>query len=115
MYTEADVHGLEFIRQVKALGLTLNEVQELMRATRERTCAMTRPLLLRVLDRRLSDTALQIETLTRLTKTLRRARRALARRPPTDHRLGYCSCLSSNRSVINEIRRKEKAGTRTTA
>lgn len=96
LFTEADLRRLEFVRQAKALGLTLDEIQELMKATRERTCAMTRPLLLQVLDRRISDTSRQIKALSELRRTLQRSRRALSRRPPTDHRLGYCSCLSAD-------------------
>jgi DNA-binding transcriptional MerR regulator len=68
LFTEADLRRLEFVRQAKALGLTLNEIQELMNATRERTCAMTRPLLLHVLDRRISDTSRQIKALSELRR-----------------------------------------------
>lgn len=96
LFTEADLRRLEFVRQAKTLGLTLNEIHELMKATRERTCAMTRPLLLHVLDRRISDTSRQIESLTQLRRTLQRSRRGLSRRPPMDHRLGYCSCLGTD-------------------
>lgn len=96
LFTEADLRRLEFVRQAKTLGLTLNEIQELMKATRERTCAMTRPLLLRALDRRISETSRQIEALTQLRRTLQRSRRGLSRRPPTNHRLGYCSCLGTD-------------------
>lgn len=96
LFTEADLRRLEFVRQAKALGLTLNEIHELMKATRERTCALTRPLLLHALDRRISETSRQIESLTELRRTLHRSRRGLSRRPPTNHRLGYCSCLGTD-------------------
>jgi len=115
LFTEIDLGRLEFVRQAKALGLTLNEIQELMRATRERTCAMTRPLLLRVLDRRIADASRQIEALIGLRRSLQRSRRALFRRRPTDHRRGYCSCLGPDGSggVIRDIRPKRSGdGTR---
>lgn len=100
LYTEADLHRLEFIREAKALGLALDHIRELMMATRERSCRMTRPLLLRVLDGRIVQTSRQIETLRRLRETLQRRRRALVSRAPTDHRLGYCACLSEGSVLI---------------
>ena len=100
LYTEADLHRLEFIREAKALGLALDQIRELMMATRERSCRMTRPLLLRVLDERIAQTSSQMETLRRLRERLQRRRRALVRRVPTDHRLGYCACFSEGSVLI---------------
>jgi len=100
LYAEADLHRLEFIREAKALGLALDQIRELMVATRERSCRMTRPLLVRVLDGRIAQTSSQIETLRRLRQRLQRRRRALARRAPTDHRLGYCACFSDSGALI---------------
>lgn len=54
LYTDADLGRLEFIREVKALGLALDQIRELLAATRERSCRMTRPLLLRVLNQRIA-------------------------------------------------------------
>ena len=95
LYSEADVHRLEFIRQAKALGLGLDQIRELVVTARGQTCSMMRPLLLRVLDERLLQTRRQVATLTRLEKELARRRRTLARRPPTDHGRGYCQCFHS--------------------
>ena len=100
LYTEADLHRLEFVREAKALGLALDQIRELMAATRERTCRMTRPLLVRVLDERIAQTSRQIETLRRLRERLLQRRRALVRRAPTDHRLGYCACFSDGSVLI---------------
>lgn len=108
LYREADLHRLEFIRQAKALGLRLDKIRELVVTARERTCSMTRPLLLRLLDERLRQTADQIETLTRLKKELLRRRRSLARRPPTDHGQGYCGCFQeSGVALVRRILPKE--------
>lgn len=117
LYTEADLHRLEFIRQAKALGLALGQIRELVSAAREQSCAMTRPRLLRVLDERIRQTAQQIATLTRLKQELGRRRRALARRPPTDHGRGYCACFSDGGALIpaSAIRRKQEAGARARA
>jgi len=104
VYAEADLGRLEFIRQAKALGLNLERIRELVVAAREQTCSMTRPLLLRVLDERLRQTRRQISTLSRLEKELAQGRRALARRPPTDHRRGYCSCFHE-RAGVTLVRR----------
>ena len=100
LYSEADLGRLEFIRGAKALGLALNEIRELLAATRERSCRMTRPLLLRLLGQRIAQTSEQIETLRRLRQRLQRRRRELVRRPPTDHRLGYCTCFGKGQALI---------------
>ena len=108
LYTEADLHRLEFIRHAKALGLTLEQIRELVVTARHRTCSMTRPILLRALDERILQTTRQMETLTRLKEELRRRRRALARRPPTDHGRGYCACFEEGNQLIppSQIRPK---------
>jgi len=112
LYGEADLHRLEFIRQAKALGLQLDKIRELLVTARERTCSMTRPLLLRILDERLRQTSGQIETLTHLKKELVRRRRTLARRPPTDHGQGYCACFEESGAValVRRILPKQVAG-----
>lgn len=108
LYSEADLHRLEFIRHAKTLGLALDQIRELVATARTRSCSMTRPRLLSVLDGRIRQTAEQIVTLTRLKKQLERWRRELARRPPTDHGRGYCSCFSGGVALIPPaaIRRK---------
>ena len=100
LYIEADLHRLEFIREAKVLGLALDQIRELMMATRERSCRMTRPLLLRVLDGRIAQTSRQIETLRRLRERLQRRRRAFVGRAPSDHRLGYCACFCDGNALI---------------
>lgn len=93
LYTEADLHRLQFIKQAKTLGLSLDQIRELVVTARQRTCSTTRPLLLRVLDERIAETRAQISTLSRLKWELERRRRTLARRPPSDHARGYCACF----------------------
>ena len=100
LYAEADLGRLEFIREAKALGLALDQIRELLAATRTRSCRMTRPLLLRVLGQRIAQTSEQIETLRRLRQRLQRRRRELGRRPATDHRLGYCACFGEGQALI---------------
>jgi len=42
LYVEADLHRLDFIRQAKALGLTLEQIRQLIVAARERTWILWR-------------------------------------------------------------------------
>ena len=93
LYGEVDLRRLAFIRQAKALGLTLDAIRELVVAARQLDGASTRDRLLRMLDQRLSQTTQQIETLTGLRKELYRRRRALRREPRRNRGRGYCTCL----------------------
>ena len=92
LYGEADLHRLEFIRQAKALGLTLEAIRPLVAAAREPGRG-ARARLARMLDERIAQTARQITTLTRLRTTLGRRRAALARAPHPTPGQGYCTCL----------------------
>jgi MerR family Zn(II)-responsive transcriptional regulator of zntA len=93
LYGDVDLRRLAFIRQAKALGLTLDAIRELVVAARQRNGAPTRDRLLRMLDERISQTTQQIETLTGLRKELHRRRRALRLRPRPNRERGYCTCL----------------------
>src|SRR5712691_2452344 len=72
LYQEADIHRLEFIRQAKALGLTLDAIRELVVSARKQHRGMTRSRLLRILAERLAQPTRQIATLTRLKQELER-------------------------------------------
>ena len=93
LYGEADLHRLEFIRQAKALGLTLDAIRPLVVAAREAGHSNGRDRLVRMLDERITQTAGQIATLARLRRELRRRRAALARGPRREPGHGYCTCL----------------------
>ena len=91
LYSEADLHRLEFVRHAKALGLTLDEIRELVASARKNGRGMTRVRLRRALTERIAQTTGQIATLARLRKELERRRRELTRRAPSGQ--GYCTCL----------------------
>ncbi len=93
LYGDVDLRRLAFIRQAKALGLTLDAIRELVVAARQRNGAPTRDRLLRMLDERISQTTRQIETLTGLREELHRRRRALRLRRRRNRGRGYCTCL----------------------
>jgi DNA-binding transcriptional MerR regulator len=95
LYSETDLHRLEFIRQAKALGLRLEAIRELVIAARQPGGPGGRPRLLRLLEERIAQTARQITTLTRLREELERRRRALIQGPDLDRGNGYCPCLAS--------------------
>ncbi|MGH7391591.1 MAG: MerR family transcriptional regulator [Candidatus Rokuibacteriota bacterium] len=93
LYCEADLHRLEFIRQAKALGLTLDAIRELVVAAREPGGTSARRRLLRMLEERIAQTTRQIAALTRLRRDLERRRRLVARPQPQARGRGYCTCL----------------------
>jgi len=94
LYSEADCSRLEFIRQAKTLGLTLEAIGDLVAAARDPRAPGARPRLLQILADRIAQTSQQIVTLTRLRAELRRRRRALALHAPRRRGRGYCTCLS---------------------
>lgn len=96
LYGAADLHRLEFIRQAKALGLTLDAIRPLVAPAGAPDGMTTRARLRLVLEERIAQTAAQIATLTRLRRELERRRRALARRPPRTIEDGRCTCLQPN-------------------
>lgn len=110
LYSEADLHRLDFIRQAKALGLALGQVRELVSAAREQSCSMMRPRLLGVLDERIGQAACQIATLTRLRKELERQRRVLARQPADRSRPRLLRVLYRRCAVHSGIRTPPQAG-----
>jgi DNA-binding transcriptional MerR regulator len=93
LYGDVDLRRLAFIRQAKALGLTLDAIRELVVAAKQLNGNHTRDRLLRMLDERISQTTRQIETLTGLRRELQRRRRALRLRPRHTGGRGYCTCL----------------------
>jgi len=95
LYGEVDLRRLAFIRQAKALGLTLDAIRELVVAARQLNGISTRDRLLRMLDQRIGQTTQQIEMLTGLRKELHRRRRAHRLRPRRNRGRGYCTCLQT--------------------
>jgi DNA-binding transcriptional MerR regulator len=97
VFGETDLHRLEFIREAKTLGLTLEAIRELIGAARLPGNGSTRTRVLDMLDTRILQTATQIAALRRLRKELKRRRAALARRPPRRDGRGYCTCLHKSK------------------
>ena len=93
LYGDADLQRLVFIRQAKALGLTLSSIRELVMATAGVDGAGTRDRLLRMLRERITQTTDQIAMLTGLRAELQRRHRALAQGPRGARARGYCTCL----------------------
>lgn len=93
LYVEVDLQRLSFIRQAKALGLTLSSIRDLVMATAGTNGAGTRDRLLRMLRERITQTTDQIAMLTGLRAELQRRHRTLARGPRGDRARGYCTCL----------------------
>lgn len=70
-YTTDDLRRLRFIKKLKALGLTLAEMQELEAAyARHRTNSRVLPRLVELLERRIADIDERIETLASLRQDI---------------------------------------------
>jgi DNA-binding transcriptional MerR regulator len=97
VYAEPDLHQLEFIRQAKTLGLTLDAIQELVSVVRAPTGHSPRARVRSVLDSRIAQVTRQIAALMRLRTELRRRQRRLAgRRARTGRSRGPCTCLGND-------------------
>jgi DNA-binding transcriptional MerR regulator len=94
LYGETELHHLAFIRQAKALGLTLAGIHPLL--TGEHGAVRTRDRLIQVLGERIRQTTDQLATLTDLRRELQRRRRALVRRTKGSRARGYCTCLEKS-------------------
>jgi DNA-binding transcriptional MerR regulator len=98
VYGEPDLERLEFIRQAKALGLTLDAVRELVVAVRSDNGA-ARDRVRAMLQERIAHVSQQIATLTRLKQELARHRRRLVHAPRRDTSgRGFCTCLRGRRT-----------------
>src|SRR5438105_14579929 len=76
VYCETDLGRLSFIRDAKALGLTLAAISEIIKSSNGKR----RRRLLRVLDDRIAESDERIEALTRLRHELERHRQTVVRK-----------------------------------
>jgi DNA-binding transcriptional MerR regulator len=91
VYDETDLARLSFIRDAKALGLTLAAIREIV----ETSNGTRRRRLLNALDHRIAEAGDALTALTRLRDELRRRRQLVLRRRSVDRNNGYCSCLKT--------------------
>jgi DNA-binding transcriptional MerR regulator len=94
LYSRADEGRLQFIRRAKLLGLSLDEIRELM-AVAEGGCDATMPELERMMDRKVAEIDAKIEELQALRARLveyRAGKRASARNG-CGHG-AFCGCLN---------------------
>lgn len=91
VYCETDLGHLSFIRDAKALGLTLGAISEIVRVSN----GNRRHRLLQVLDNRITEATERIAMLTRLRDELERRRRTVARGRRSDGNGEYCICLKN--------------------
>jgi DNA-binding transcriptional MerR regulator len=89
VYCETDLGRLSFIRDAKALGLTLGAIAEIGSVSN----GNMRRRLLQVLDDRITEATERIAVLTRLRDELERRRRTVARGRRSDGSGEYCTCL----------------------
>ena len=89
VYCETDLGRLSFVRDAKALGLTLGAISEIVKSSN----GSRRRRLLRVLGDRIAESSERIAALTRLRNELELRRRTVVRRPRSDGSGEHCTCL----------------------
>ena len=90
VYCETDLGRMSFVRDAKALGLTLGAIIDIVKSSN----GSRRRRLLQVLDDRIAESSERITALTRLKDELERRRRTLIRRRRSDGTGEYCTCLT---------------------
>ncbi len=94
-YTAEDGERLEFVRNAKALGVTLKEIKEVL-AFRDRGVAPC-PYVLKLLDAKMKEIQGRIRGLRMLAEDLRRLQRAAARIPAKElaAKVRFCHILEN--------------------
>jgi DNA-binding transcriptional MerR regulator len=100
-YGDEDVERLEFIRSAKALGVTLEEIKEVL-AFRDRGAAPC-PYVLKLLDAKVKEIQDRIRGLRMLAKDLRRLQRAAVKIPAQE--------LTAKARFCHIIQNKQLVGT----
>ncbi len=108
-YAPADVERLEFIRTAQSLGLTLEEIKEILgfRDCGESPC----PHVSFLIDKKTREIGSRTRGLRVLAKDLRRLRRAATRLPPEEVRAKARFChIIENRQLLAAARKGRGAG-----
>ena len=95
LYGETDLRRLSFIRDAKALGLTLGAIGEIVRTSHSNR----RKRLLGVLDARIAEATDRIAALTRLRDELERRRGIVVQGRPSEGNRDFCSCLKQSQAT----------------
>ncbi len=92
-YSPADVEALHFVARAKRLGLTLDEIHELLPLMADGSCAPVQGRLRDLLDQKLEDAERQTGDLEALTSQLARARSRLHEPTAVGACDADCGCL----------------------
>ena len=95
LYGETDLRRLSFIRDAKALGLTLGAIGDIVRTSH----GNRRKRLLGVLDARIAEATDRIAALTRLRDELERRRVIVVQGRPFEGNRDFCSCLKQSQAT----------------
>jgi DNA-binding transcriptional MerR regulator len=102
LYDEQSANRLQFIRRSKALGMSLSDIRRIL-AVRDEGAAPCQQVL-DLVSRNRANVATQIGHLETLHRDLRRLKRELERRNPSQARsLEECSCFS----IIEEFQKRQ--------
>jgi len=94
-YTEGDVAALRFIARAKGLGLTLDQVAELVPLFRGERCAPVQDRLRELVDGRIVETRARVAELVDLTAELRHAAGGLRGHTPDGPCDDACGCATA--------------------
>lgn len=93
MYDDTAVDRLEFISSAKAMGMTLDDIRNLLLVWQSGVCASVRTQLAPLIDQRLADTEQRIAELTAFAQRLHSIRAGIAGPAPSGACGPGCGCL----------------------
>lgn len=100
IYDEAAVDRLAFISSAKLMGLTLDEIRELLAAWQSGVCASVRTQLAPLIDQQIADTDRRLAELSAFASRLRTVRSGLAGPAPAGGCGPDCGCTITDTTPI---------------
>ena len=99
-YSTEDLNRLAFIQRAKALGLTLEEIRELVVVAEDGRCALTKAELRQTLERKVTDCTQRIEALIAFRATLLNASQRLLDDDEQDECCPSCAAFAPSCTCV---------------
>ncbi len=114
LYAPEAVNEVRFIRRAKRMGLTLNEVSELIGLAKDGACEPLRKMMEQMLARKIRETEEQIKSLTKFRQDLQVLYAQVKASAETCGTCGAfmpnCDCLPKPKKAVRNVRKSVSRG-----